>query len=122
MVTDFPETRAKIAALRPWLDALVAICGTPRQREVPGGLRYEFEEQSPEVVQSAKAVRMVSGLNAAMHLADVGHTVEAAALLRMVTDFANEIIAVVEGLMRGELTAAQRKYVEDYFKPLPSSL
>lgn len=70
----------------------------------------------------AKAVRMVSALNAAALLADNGFTTEVASLLRIVTDLANEIIAVGEGVLRGTLTRSQQDFVDQFFRPVPTSL
>ena len=119
---DFPHTRHLLDTLPDWLAQLSQSCGKPVPKERNAGVQYRFAEQSPEVLQTAKAVRMVSGLRAAMHLADLGHTVEAGSLLRMVTDFANEILAVGEGLERGKFTAPQQKFIDDFFEPLPATL
>jgi hypothetical protein len=118
---DFPDTRRCLALLPAWLRAISATSRDPVPVQWATGLRYRFPAESPEVVQTAKAVRMVSGLNAAMHLADEGFTVETASILRLVTDFANEIVVVGEGLDSGHLTAAQKKFVDDFFQPLPGT-
>ncbi len=76
--------------------------------------------QDAETVQVAKAVRIASGLRAAMALADLGHTVECAALLRMVADFSSEILFIGEGLIEGRFTDEQTKYIAQHFSPMPS--
>jgi hypothetical protein len=84
-----------------------------------GGFRWRYPIETAEVVQVAKGVRMSSGIAAALHLADLTYTVECCALLRVVDDLAAEIIFLSEGLLRGELNAAQAKFVSDHFRPLP---
>lgn len=64
---------------------------------------------------------MASGITAALRLADDGFVVECATLLRTVSDFASEVIFLSEGVLNGEVTAAQSKFVQDYFNPLPVS-
>jgi hypothetical protein len=69
----------------------------------------------------AKAVRIASASRAAMALADLGQVAEAATLLRVIDDFAKEIIFVAEGELSGNPTAAQRQFVHQFFLPPPSS-
>ena len=65
-----------------------------------------------------KAVRMVSGIRASLVLADLGFTTECASLLRMVSEFSQEILSVGEGLIEGRLTQPQQRFVRQYFSPL----
>jgi hypothetical protein len=63
-----------------------------------------------------KLVRSVSGLQAALKLAESGQIAETASLLRMVSDFATEITAVAEAVYRdGPPPKAVREFVEQYF-------
>lgn len=39
----------------------------------------------------------------------------------MVSDFADEVIAVGEGLVEGKLTKTQKTFVEQYFRPVPET-
>jgi hypothetical protein len=79
-------------------------------------LRPEFQEHTPQAVMIGKSVRAVSGLRAALVLADLGYVTECAALLRMVSDFCTEVTAVGEALNKGgELTGAVRTFVDQYF-------
>ena len=84
-------------------------------------VRYEYPEASPKVLMLAKAVRIASASRAAMALADSGQIAEAAALLRMIDDFAKDMIFVAEGEFSGNPTAAQRQFVQDFFLAPPGS-
>ncbi len=121
-MADFQYTREYLASLRGWLGQLASNLPAPSKVFLPaGGFRWQHEEKTPEVLLVCKAVRMVSGLNAAMALADAGYTTEAGSLLRTVTDFANEILAIGEGIASGKMSKSQRDFVEQYFKPPPAS-
>jgi hypothetical protein len=56
-----------------------------------------------------------------MGLADIRHTVEAGALLRTVSDFADEITFLGEALVEGRLTTEQKQFLEQHFAPLPET-
>ena len=119
---DFPTTRRIVATLPEWVDEMAALL--PRPQKVPfqaGGFGWRHPLETAEVVQVAKAVRMASGITAALQLADAAFTVECGTLLRTVSDFASETIFLAEGLFGGQLNAAQTKFVQDYFKPMPQS-
>lgn len=118
---DFKLTRAAIDALNTPIDALAACLPRPTMVPLAGGdFRWEYPIQSPEVVQVAKAVRMVTSIKAAWHLAERGLTTECATLLRVTSDFASEIVFLAEGILEGKLNSAQQKFVDDYFKPFPT--
>jgi hypothetical protein len=88
-------------------------------RIVPEGddlIRLEFRQHLPHAVMIGKSVRAVSGLQAALVLADLGYVAECAALLRMVSDFCSEVTAIGRALNSGgELPSAVRTFVEQYF-------
>ncbi|MGD0291473.1 MAG: hypothetical protein ABSC63_17720 [Candidatus Binataceae bacterium] len=86
-----------------------------------GGFQWAFREQTARALCIGKAVRMISGIRAALILADLGFIEECGTLLRTVSDFANEIIAVCEGYPKQEPTTAQRRFVEQYFKPIATT-
>ncbi len=92
-------------------------------RVTPDGddaIRLEFRQEIPESVMIGKLVRAVSGLRAALLLAEVGHVAESAAVLRTVSDFCTEISVIGLALDQGgELPAAVRDFVAQYFKPRP---
>lgn len=120
---DFPVTRLIIEKVDGWVNHLAVALMPPKiVLDTDGAYHWEFAEKSPSVLQVTKMVRMVSGIRAALLLADQGFVVESANLLRMVSDFATEITAVSEGVLRGEMTTAQRKFVEQFFRPTPRSL
>lgn len=90
-------------------------------RVTPDGdnaVRLEFRQQIPESVMIGKLVRAVSGLRAALLLAETGHVTECAAVLRMVSDLCNEISVIGFALDQGgELPAAVKDFVAQYFTP-----
>jgi hypothetical protein len=90
-------------------------------RVTPDGddaVRLEFRQQTPESVMIGKLVRAVSGLRAALLLAETGHVTECAAVLRMVSDLCTEISIIGFALdQRDELPAAVKEFVTQYFKP-----
>ena len=90
-------------------------------RATPEGnneVRLEFRQKIPESVMVGKLVRAVSGLRGALVLADVGHITECAAVLRIVSDFCTEILAIGSSLQQGgELPSAVKDFVDQYFMP-----
>lgn len=122
MTADFPTTRALVATLPEWLHALADQLPKPLRIPHPKGqFRWEYPDKTPEVAQVAKAVRMVSGIAAALRLADAGFTTDCGTLLRTVADFAAEILFIGEGLLNGQLNAAQQQFVDQYFTAFPTS-
>ncbi|MGE3542157.1 MAG: hypothetical protein AB7N91_32680 [Candidatus Tectimicrobiota bacterium] len=119
MATDFSFARDLIDKLDGWVDKLAAPLMPPRTVvEAPDRRRLELREHRPHTVMIGKCVRAVSGIHAALALADCGYVVECAALLRMVSDFCAEITAIGEALQKGgELPRAVRTFVEHYFVP-----
>jgi len=87
---------------------------------VQNSFRWEHPEKNARAVQVAKAVRAVSALRAALHLADLNHTIECLVLLRTVADFAAEIIYLDEAELEGRLTKDQSTFVEQHFAPFPN--
>lgn len=109
--------RTLIEQLDHWVNDLAEPLMPPRV--IPEGddlIRLEFREHIPHAVMIGKSVRAVSGLRAALLLADFGYVTESAALLRMVSDFCSEIVAVGEALRSGgEIPKAVRQFVAEYF-------
>jgi hypothetical protein len=121
-MNDFPTTRAMIVKLDGWLHTLaVPYFPLHQVRESDGGFRWEFRERSPYVVLLVKSVRMISGIKAALLLADEGFVTESPCLLRIVSDLATEIMAIAEGLLSGELTSSQQKFVDQFFEITPDT-
>ncbi len=79
-------------------------------------IRLEFRQHIPHAVMIGKSVRAVSGIRAALILADLGYLTECGALLRMVSDFCIEVTAVGEALNAGgELPVSVLAFIEQYF-------
>jgi len=115
-------SREIIEKLDTWLSTLaepfLPLIQVPGEN---GRFHWEFREKRPETLVVGKAVRMVSGIKAALLLADNGFTTECASLLRMVSEFSQEILSVVEGLVEKRLTEPQERFVRQYFAPLARS-
>ncbi|MGH8572563.1 MAG: hypothetical protein ACREX8_08310, partial [Gammaproteobacteria bacterium] len=116
-MADFTLGRSVIDQIEGWAHQLAAPLLPPR--EVPEGdaeIRLEFREHIPHAVMVGKCIRAVSGIRAALVLAEVGYVAECAALLRIVSDFCTEITAVGEALNRGgALPGAVQDFVDQYF-------
>ena len=120
---DYPATREVIHSLDDWLRTLAAPC-LPLVRTLHAdGKRFHwsFKKEDAYSLLVGKAVRMVSSIRAALVLVDEGYTTEGIALLRITSEFHNEIIAVGEGIERGTFTSAQSKFVRQFYEPLPLS-
>jgi hypothetical protein len=113
--------RNLVDQLDRWANELASPLMPPREVFEEGTeIRFEFREHIPHAVMIGKSIRAVSGIRAALVLADLGYITECAALLRMVSDFSTEIIAVGEALNRGgKLPASIQKFVDQYFTQKP---
>ena len=122
-MVDLTLGRSLIDQLHGWANELAAPLVPPREvPEAGGGIRLEFREHIPHTVMVGKSIRAVSGIRAALILADLGYVAECAALLRMVSDFCTEITAVGEALNRGgKLPSAVESFIGQYFAPKPRS-
>jgi hypothetical protein len=102
-----------------WVNQLSAPLMPPRMvLEGDDLIRLEFRHHTPHSAMAGKAIRAVSGLHAALILADLGYVTECGALLRIVSDFCGEVIAIGHALHKsGELPPAVQKFVEQYFTP-----
>ena len=119
MAATVTFARDLIDRLDGWVNKLAAPLMPPRT-VVEGHdlIRLEFREHIPHAVMIGKCVRVVSGIRAALVLADFGYVTECAALLRMVSDLCTEITAIGGALNRGgELPSAVRTFVDQYFDP-----
>jgi hypothetical protein len=116
-----PLGRSLIDQLDAWVNELAAPLVPPREvSDESGEIRLEFREHIPHAVMVGKSIRAVSGIRAALVLADRGYVAECAALLRMVSDFCTEVTAVGKALNRGgELPSAVQNFVDQYFVPKP---
>jgi len=122
-MTDFNFARNLIDQLDGWVNNLAAPLLPPRVvAEGDSVVRLELRHHVPHAVMIGKLVRAVSGIRAALALADLGHVAECAVLLRIVSDFCTEIRAVGEALNRGgELPEAVGKFFDQYFTRRPST-
>jgi hypothetical protein len=120
--SDFPVTRRTLNLLDDFFTPLAQPFLPPNKVEVKlkhiQGFQWDFREKNERTLMVGKAVRMVSGIRAAMILADEGYTTECGTILRTVADFAYEIMSICEGCESGKPTVAQQKFVEQYFLPI----
>lgn len=120
MAADLCFSRNLIDKLDVWVNKLATPLMPPRSVIEDSSLHLEFREHIPHAVMIGKCVRVVSGIHAALALADLGYVVECAALLRMVSDYCTEIKAIGEALNKeGELPSAVQTFVDQYFVSKP---
>ncbi len=114
---EFP--RQLIDRLDSWVNELSAPLLPARVlREGDNYLRLEFRRHIPQAVMVGKLVRAVSGIRAALAMAELGYVAECASILRMISDFCTEVSAIAEALNRGgEPPRAVREFVAQYFTP-----
>ena len=118
---DFPLIREIIANLDQPLNILTTALPNPEKVKQPDdGFRWSYPIQTAEVVQIAKAVRMISGIRAAIRLADSGFITECYTILRTVSDFSNEITFLAEGMINGSFNSSQQKFIDQFFNPFPT--
>ena len=118
MTTDFSLPPYLIEKLDEWVNKLAAPLLPPIENSTME--RLEFRQQTPQAVMIGKCVRGASGIHAALALAKLGHVVECAAIMRMVSDFCTEIITIGKALqIGGELPGPVHTFVEQYFAPKP---
>ncbi len=77
--------------------------------------RFRYSQQNPIIIQVLKAVRVVSGLNASVHLLEGGFVQEIGVLIRTIDDFLKEIAFVQEALTTKSPTADQKLFLEQFF-------
>jgi hypothetical protein len=118
MIVWFGTTRTLIASLGDWLSILTAPL-LPGQPFGGSDSESQLAESSASALLIAKAVRMTSGIHAALLLVDSGFVTEAACMLRIVSDLGMEVTAVAEGVLSGTMTSAQRKFVDQFLQPRP---
>ena len=123
MQAELAHTRRALDLMSTWVDAFASRLSPPEQVPVAGrGFKWRHAEETPEVLQVAKAARMVAALRAALLLAESGYTTEAGTLLRTAADFADEITFLGEPKVTGQRTKAYERFVDQAFMAIPTSL
>ena len=119
----FPVTERVLSQLDEWLSELAApllpLKAVPAGPPEANGFRWAFREETERALVIGKSVRMISAIRAAFILVDLGYVTECGTLLRTVSDFAGEITSITEGVRSSNPTAAQKKFLEQYFTPIP---
>jgi hypothetical protein len=85
--------------------------------EAGSGRRGYVFQHTEQLLIIGKIVRAVSGLHAALALAERGWLMECVAILRMVHEFCEEVGAVLESIRGGTRTAAVTRFIQQYFAP-----
>jgi len=119
MNADFPVTRRILILLEEWFVPLVQPFLPPKKTRMKGGgfgnFYWDFEEHSAKTAMIGKAVRIISGLRAAMILADQGYVTECSTILRMTDDSVVEIGFLLDGLASRVPSKSYEEFVEQYF-------
>ena len=120
MTIDFGLDPDLIGKLDEWANKLAAPLLPPIKN--PTTNRLELREHIPHTVMIGKCIRAVSGVHAALALADLGYVVECTAIMRMVSDFCTEITTIGKALdSQDELPDAAHTFVEQYFATKPQT-
>ncbi|MFA5844164.1 MAG: hypothetical protein WC971_04955 [Coriobacteriia bacterium] len=112
---EFPVTHGLIAAMGGWVNKAAQPLLPAVRVSTETGFEWRLEEETPRALVVCKAVRVASGLNAAVVLLDAGMVTETAALMRIVSDLATEMVAICEGGMREKPTQSQEDFVRQFF-------
>ena len=117
------NTRQALDQIPTWVDNFARRLPRPERVPVDGrGFQWRHAENTAEVLQVAKAARMVAALRAALVLADSGYTTECGSLLRTACDFSDEIIFLCEPNLTGSSpTTAHTDFIKQGFQPIPKS-
>jgi len=98
------------------VDALSRQFQRPLYLGEPSRGRFRYVKPNSQVLQVLKAVRVVSGFHAAIHLAVCGHHQEAAVVLRSVDEALQDIDVLDEAHHNpAEATAYQQRLVDEFF-------
>lgn len=123
MIIDIEPTRNALARMSGWVDDFGRRLPEPDRRYLDRKrFIWRHAETTVEVLQVAKAARMVAALRGALALAEARLTTECGSLLRTASDFADEILFLCEPALTGKTTTALRKFVEQAFTSIPTSL
>jgi hypothetical protein len=122
-VDPFSCTRSIIRSLGVWLHELAKpLIPAVRDPTPDGHFRWRFRREDPHALLVGKLVRATTSIRGALALVDEHRlTGEAAGLLRNVSDYSSEVIAVTRGIVAGKLTTDEQRFVDSYFKPFPGS-
>jgi len=109
-----------------WVTVLARPVPPPRMVLVgDDSFRLEFQDTKPETVMIGKLVRAVSGVKAAMHLAEIGFVTECGCILRVVGDLCEEIMtisAALDAVRNGATMPTDvAMFVDQYFFPVPQT-
>jgi hypothetical protein len=116
---DNLDPRQLIDCLDRWVNTLAAPTMPPHVVVESGNhARLEFRMHIPHTVLVGKLVRIVSGIRAALTLADQGYVTECASILRIVSDFCTEVTIIAKALDKGdEIPKSVSNFVAQYFQP-----
>lgn len=120
-MVEFTFEKNLINQIGNWVNELAAPLMPPQVvSEENGIVHLEFHEHTPNAVMVGKLIRAVSGIRAALVLADLGYIAECASILRIVSDFCTEINAIGEALNSdGKIPNSIQTFVDQYFSLKP---
>lgn len=111
-----PILKESLDALDAGINILTAQMPKPLYIAGPPRFRYNRADHGSQLFQVLKAVGVVSGLNAIVHLIRVGHHYEAYVLLRTVSDALADIAVIDEAHSnQSGPTTYQKKMIEEFF-------
>jgi hypothetical protein len=122
MPNDFPFTRRMLVAIEEWFIPLVQPFPIKQTRVKAVGEKdfyWDFEEHSVKTVMLGKAVRIITGLRAAMILADRGYITECGTILRTIDDGVAEIVFLIQGNKKP--SEEYQKFIRQYFEWMPEN-
>jgi len=106
-----------IEALEVAVHRLARAIDRPLYLGEPGRGHFRYAKRNSQVMQILKAVRIVSGLRATVHLVRVGHLQEAAVVLRSVQDALQDIQVVDEAhFNESGAKEYQQRLVDEFFE------
>jgi hypothetical protein len=109
------ETRRALSRLEYAANVIARAAGYPELHGEAERQWYRFTDEDLIQIIAVKAVRLVSGLNAAFRLLEHAHTVEMGVILRTVDDFTDEITFLIEGHQSESPNKAQRDFAAAFF-------
>src|SRR5438445_7999092 len=105
-----------IRELEAALSRLVVKVGPPIYIVEADKPRFRYATPDPIKLMVLKAVRVVSGLNAATVLLEAGYVVEMGVLFRTIDDYVDEILFIGEVVETRTATTPQKSFIEAFFE------
>lgn len=109
-------TERAIATLENAVNELAAKLPEPRRVPIGDDFAWELGEESVDGMILLKAVRAVSGINAALVLMDSGYSQEVGVLIRTIDEFVGDLAFLTDRMGTSDWpTPKQREHIEHFF-------